>query len=316
MRQVNIMMRIFVLLAIAIGFSQCSSTKKEKSTSEAPAFNLEEAQNLMTTNCFACHGPAEPGKRIAPPMANVRMHYLEGDISREDFVKHVSTFVTQPAVEKSKMPGAIEKFNLMPAMGFSEEMISKIALAIYETPEDSPIWNRFPSAHEDQDQTPLEKGRQMALSTKTQLGKNLMGAIKSKGTLGAVKFCNVRALPLTDSMATVHNAAITRVSDKPRNSGNQANQTELKHIETFKQMVATGMEMKPIMEEANGKVDFYMPILTNNMCLQCHGAPEEQILPTTIARLDSLYPGDKARGYGENEVRGIWSIHWEEETAP
>ncbi len=27
-----------------------------------------------------------------------------------------------------------------------------------------------------------------------------------------------------------------------------------------------------------------------------------------MASLDKLYPKDKARGYSENEIRGIWSI--------
>ena len=309
------MKRLFTLLAIMTLLSQCNIPSKDQNkSSNIPDLELKQAQNLMSTNCFACHGPAEPGKRIAPPMAEVKSHYLTSDMSRDEFVSKVVSFVGQPSEEKSKMPGALRKFNLMPAMGFSEEVITKIAVAIYETPDDSPIWNRFPSAANDQKVSPMDQGRNMALSTKTQLGKNLMGAIKAKGTLGALEFCNVKAMPLTDSMRRVHNATITRVTDKPRNPNNKANELELQHIETFKKMITSDEQMKPIFNETETQYDFYMPIMTNNMCLQCHGAPEEQILPAIIARLDSLYPGDKARGYGENEVRGIWSIHWEKET--
>nr|WP_321540500.1 DUF6132 family protein [Flavobacterium piscinae] len=56
------------------------------------------------------------------------------------------------------------------------------------------------------------------------------------------------------------------------------------------------------------KVQFYYPIETNTMCLQCHG---KQIKPEVQRQILKLYPNDLAFGYGENEVRGIWSITFE-----
>lgn len=156
-----------------------------------------------------------------------------------------------------------------------------------------------------------EIGSNYAKSTQKELGKNLMGAIKMEGTLGALEFCNVQAYPLTDSMAVVHRAKIKRVSDKPRNPSNQANDEELGYIESFKKAIASGGEVNPIMTEENGQVRFYSPITTNAMCLQCHGKLEEQIQPATMEKLQELYPADQAIGYTENEVRGIWAIVFE-----
>jgi hypothetical protein len=157
-----------------------------------------------------------------------------------------------------------------------------------------------------------EIGSNYAKSTQAELGKNLVGAIQKSGTLGALEFCNVQAYPLTDSMAAVHNAGIHRVSDKPRNPDNRANGKELAHIKYFKNKIASGEEYKPIVENEHGIITFYAPITTNAMCLQCHGKPNEQITPETLMMLQELYPDDKAIGYGENEVRGIWSIAFEE----
>ncbi len=154
-------------------------------------------------------------------------------------------------------------------------------------------------------------GSDYAQSTQKELGKNLMAAIQKEGTLGAMEFCNVQAYPLTDSMAVVHKAKIKRVSDKPRNPANQANDEELGYIESFKNTIASGNEVEPIMTEENGQVHFYSPITTNAMCLQCHGKPEEQIQPATMAKLQDLYPADQAIGYTEDEVRGIWAIVFE-----
>jgi len=152
-------------------------------------------------------------------------------------------------------------------------------------------------------------GLKYAMTTKAQLGKNLMGTIQSKGTEEAVTFCNVKAFPLTDSMAVVHKAIIKRVSDKPRNLNNAASLKEIDHIKKFKREIASGQKMVPIIEPLdNDSIQFYYPIITNKMCLQCHGEPNKDIKPAVFEKLTALYPEDKAVGYSEDQVRGIWSI--------
>lgn len=153
-----------------------------------------------------------------------------------------------------------------------------------------------------------DRGLQYALNTQAVLGKNLMTAIQNSGTLGALSFCNEKAYPLTDSMAVLQKADLKRVTDQPRNPANQANTTELEHVETFKQVIANKELPNPIVEDIDGKVKVYYPILTNQMCLQCHGKPNKNIEPSTLSKLSVLYPEDKAIGYGLNEVRGIWSV--------
>jgi hypothetical protein len=158
--------------------------------------------------------------------------------------------------------------------------------------------------------TPEEIGLTYALETKKVLGKYLMGAIQSKGTLHALEFCNTKAISLTDSMSLVYNASIRRVSDKPRNPGNQANPGELKQIETFKKQIAEGKEPTPVVLKKAGIAHFYYPITTNSMCLQCHGK-KDKLQPELVQKITTLYPEDKATGYSENEVRGIWSISFD-----
>lgn len=156
-------------------------------------------------------------------------------------------------------------------------------------------------------------GLNMAFTTKSELGKNLMGVMKEKGTVEALQFCNIKANILTDSMATAHNAKIKRVSDKTRNPNNKANETELKNIEAFKNMLLNNEVIKPIIETVNDSIYFYYPILTNEMCLKCHGTPNIEIDQATLLSLKDLYPTDKAVGYSENQVRGIWSIQFQKQ---
>ncbi|WP_158979285.1 DUF3365 domain-containing protein [Cellulophaga sp. L1A9] len=165
-----------------------------------------------------------------------------------------------------------------------------------------------------QNQKNLEAiGLEYAHTTQQALGKQLVGTIQKKGTLAALKFCNIQAYPITDSMALKHNAIIKRVSDKPRNQANKANAAELEYIKSFKQDIVNGITPIPLVKEnRDDTVEFYYPIITNAMCLQCHGT-EKEVNPETLAVIRSLYPKDMALGYGTNEVRGIWSINFKEQ---
>jgi pimeloyl-ACP methyl ester carboxylesterase len=156
--------------------------------------------------------------------------------------------------------------------------------------------------------TPVEQGRIIALQTKAVLGKNLMNAIQSKGTEQALQFCSEKAFLLTDSMSRALEARIRRASDKNRSSLNAASGDELTYINQAKAAIIKGEAVKPGMQERNGKYVGYYPIMTEAMCLQCHGKPGTDISANTMAKLRQLYPNDRATGYGLNELRGIWVV--------
>ncbi|MBA2500416.1 MAG: DUF3365 domain-containing protein [Chitinophagaceae bacterium] len=144
-----------------------------------------------------------------------------------------------------------------------------------------------------------ETGLRFANNTQAVLGKNLVNAI------------NEKAFPLTDSMTRVLKASIKRVSDKPRNINNLANSNESAHIQTFKESLAKGEQPEPVIMEINGKMVGHYAIITNKICLQCHGVLNKDILPQTLSKIKNLYPEDKATGYAENQVRGLWVVEME-----
>jgi len=154
----------------------------------------------------------------------------------------------------------------------------------------------------------LALGKSMVAASQAQLAGNLLKAIQAGGTANAMTFCNARAMEVTDSMALALHANVERVSDKPRNPVNQANEDELKYIKALKDKLAIGEKPTAIVTEHGGKMVGYYPIVTNQMCLQCHGSKGTDLKAATLKKLNELYPGDKATGYGENEVRGLWVI--------
>lgn len=152
------------------------------------------------------------------------------------------------------------------------------------------------------------KGMEYAMATQAVLGKTLQGKIKSEGTVAAIEFCNLRALPITDSLSREKGAAISRITDRPRNPENRASDEEMKFISRFKSDLATGQAPEGLVVRQEGRTNFYYPILTNNLCLQCHGRPEKEISPEVLSILKERYPQDSATGYAANEFRGLWKV--------
>lgn len=147
-----------------------------------------------------------------------------------------------------------------------------------------------------------------AVETKGVLGKNLMNAINTEGTEKAIEFCSTKAIVLTDSVGTAFYATIKRVSDKPRNLINMANENEIAFINELKEKVSKGEKMTPKFTTFDDKITGYFPIETNAMCLQCHGSKDLDIKPNVLKKIAQLYPKDQATGYKENQLRGIFVV--------
>ncbi|QSS96521.1 DUF3365 domain-containing protein [Psychroflexus sp. ALD_RP9] len=321
----NKILSLFSITSLALVSCQ-TSTKTESNennkyvdVSEAEIAQTELAskgKTLMENQCYVCHNPkAKKENRIAPPFVAIKNHYLKKYNSEEEFKAKMWAFLEKPTKEKAIMKGAVQKFGLMPYQVFKEKDINAIAHYLYNYDIEKP--SKFKEHHgkgkqkklgHTQPKTDAEKGMHYAKSTKAVLGQNLMGAIQKKGVSHALSFCNEQAIPLTDSMAKHHQVKIKRVTDQPRNPSNTANNVELEHIKTFKALLANNSDIKPILEKNNGQTNFYYPIVTNNMCLKCHGTPNKTIAKNDYNKILKLYPEDQAIGHQTNEVRGIWSI--------
>lgn len=332
------MKKIFLIFGFILLFVGCKNStnpiNQKLVVVKAKQIADHPGKKLMEINCYACHNPSTGhNDRIAPPMIAVKKHYISDSSTKEQFIADIQNWIKSPNEEKSKMPGAIRNFGLMPYAPFPDETIDQIAEYMFDFDIDQPDW--FDDHFNEERGKGMRRGKgqgrgmgqgmrhgqtsnddlnyedigiKYALSTKAQLGKNLMGALQKKGVKEAVTFCNERAYALTDSMAKLHKANIKRVSDKPRNQNNKANTVELNHIETFKTMVANQQEVEAIVAESGNSVNFYYPITTNAMCLQCHGKLKDELNPDNYKTIKGLYPNDKAIGYDLNQVRGIWSI--------
>ena len=141
--------------------------------------------------------------------------------------------------------------------------------------------------------------------------KSQIQAIGSKNGLPAVvDFCHDNAQKLSDSIGNAHNVVIKRTSNKLRNEKNAPDADETAVIENYLRLQEDpNRPMEPIvMKDGEGFVHFYAPIKLKKACLKCHGIPEKEVLETILKILKEKYPHDKATGFREGELRGIWDI--------
>jgi hypothetical protein len=159
----------------------------------------------------------------------------------------------------------------------------------------------------------IEQGKAIAQNTFKALSGALSSKIQSGGIPEALNYCNIAAMPLTDSIASTYNAHIKRISDKARNQANLPYAMEAAVIESYKSDLANGKDLLPVLEIIDDEVFFMAPIIIQPLCLNCHGVPEVNIAPSNLALINEMYPEDKAINYSEGELRGIWSIQFDKE---
>ena len=329
-------MKYLLLLTLIIIFSCKNKSDNAYEITNASENNktlisedeAQEAKTLMTNLCYTCHNPETAHEnRIAPPMIAIKMHYLRDTKTEKEFIAALWDFVEKPSQEKVKLKGAVKKYGLMPYQPYDKDDIEAIAAYMYNFKLEKPSW--FDSHMKDRNQKPFkqkgkrlkkrkrkgakQKGMDMALATKKELGKNLMKALKEKGPVHAVEFCNIQAMPITQEKQNEYQAQIKRASDKPRNPNNKASETEMAYINTFKNQLENDEKIKPIVEKNKNHFDFYYPITTNDMCLKCHGEVGKEIQDETYKTIKLKYPEDLAVGYDVNQVRGIWHIEFQKD---
>lgn len=142
-------------------------------------------------------------------------------------------------------------------------------------------------------------------SQKTLL-KNIGGAIAKGGTEYAVEFCNLKAMPLTDSLSAHYGVSISRITDKARNPLNQLKSEA--DQEVFEYFRANSGLIDSLISNGDRQVYYKRINAAMPTCIQCHGNPESDIASGTLLKIQTLYNQDQALGYALNDFRGLWKI--------
>lgn len=146
-----------------------------------------------------------------------------------------------------------------------------------------------------------------------ELKAELLGAMEAGGPLGALQFCQLRALPLTADVEARHpGISLKRVSERLRNPQNKPDAGEQSALDHFllKERAEARVPDSWVQElRRDGERYFrhYAPIRIAKPCLNCHGQVD-QLLPELQVALKQLYPEDEATMYHEGDFRGLLRV--------
>ena len=109
--------------------------------STAGALAEESGESLIMELCVSCH-VLEGKPTIAPPIFAVKIHVKRVYASRDAFVQRIVDWVEDPDEAITLMPGAVNRFGLMPRLSYEKDDVRKIAEYIYDTNFEVPEWYR------------------------------------------------------------------------------------------------------------------------------------------------------------------------------
>ena len=161
-----------------------------------------------------------------------------------------------------------------------------------------------------QDSDMLTQSRAVTQAMLKELGQKLQSSMAEGGPINAIGVCHLQAPDIANRASTNNQAKISRVGTRARNPVmGVPNDWQAKALAQFDAALARGekpadIEFSETVNTASGnEFHFAKPIVLQPMCVSCHGSPD-QISPEVKAKLNELYPNDKAVGYQPGQLRG------------
>lgn len=158
----------------------------------------------------------------------------------------------------------------------------------------------------------VEQSKQIVKEFFGQLKGQLVSTLKSGGPTTAIDVCSKVAPGIAKELSEKYNQRVARTSLKLRNPANAPDAWEKAVLEKFEQRKAAGEEVKQMafaetVEENGEKYFRFMKAIptAEKPCLMCHGS---NIKPEVAAKLDEVYPQDKARGFKAGDIRGAFTL--------
>jgi len=156
----------------------------------------------------------------------------------------------------------------------------------------------------------MNEGAKVVAQAQTLLAGNLKQQLLDTGVIGALQFCSLHAIPLTDSAVDQTGKKVYRRSLKARNLSNKPSPMEKNALKVFEYAQEHGEELKSLLQfnERDSSVFYYSPIIIQAMCLNCHGTQDNGLELATFEEIIKRYPKDKAFNYKVGDIRGMWVV--------
>jgi hypothetical protein len=144
----------------------------------------------------------------------------------------------------------------------------------------------------------LARGAEAIAPFKRSLQEALREGL-AEGPVAAISACRVRAPAIAEELST-GGLRVGRTSHRLRNPANVPPAWARPLLEAY----VTDPEATPrAVPLPDGRWGYVEPIFTQPLCTTCHGA---SLAPELAARIEALYPEDRATGFAVDELRGLF----------
>jgi len=145
----------------------------------------------------------------------------------------------------------------------------------------------------------------------TMLKSELTSALKHAPPEDAINACNQSAPVISAALYEKYGWKIGRTSLKTRNQSNAPDAWEKKILDSFETRRTEGEPVQDLTHQETTNMDgkktfrYMKAIPTMMLCLDCHG---ENLSPKVQAKLNEVYPDDKAVNFKHGDIRGAFTI--------
>ena len=155
----------------------------------------------------------------------------------------------------------------------------------------------------------LDDSRRLAAALQSGLGSRLQQALAEGGPVQAIGACRAEAPAIAARLGDSSGARIGRTALRVRNPANAPDAAARVVLDDFAHRLAAG-EKGPIEDLrvlADGSVRYMQAIVTQPLCLACHGTAVAGPVRAALAR---HYPADEATGFSAGDLRGAIIVDW------
>jgi hypothetical protein len=160
-----------------------------------------------------------------------------------------------------------------------------------------------PGACFAEDEAPA-RGPELLAPFKAELQGALLAGM-AEGPAAAIHACRVQAPRIAESLS-VDGVRVGRASHRLRNPANTAPDWV---APILRQYLDAGAGAGPVTVPLSGsRAGYVEPIVTQPLCVTCHGTDVDPALLDTIR---SLYPDDRAVGFSAGDLRGVFWVEYD-----
>ena len=156
---------------------------------------------------------------------------------------------------------------------------------------------------------PVAQARAAAGELGRTLKARLLAAMEQGGPEAGITVCAEVAEDLAREVSGRVGVEVRRTSDRARNPANQATDWRRTGLAALQAQLDGGVPSMQVAwtETTEQEVRVMLPIVTEPLCLTCHGA---ELAPGIATALQARYPDDRATGYAAGELRGAFTVRW------